>query len=268
MKICHSCGAYNSDERMFCVDCNEMLDSRLSDEHQEEMENKIKSTTEKLYNRNDPLHISLYDKIVGIGCIAASALLLVLGFALMLKNRGEAYPFVLMLFGVVGSLEAFAAQMGWNLELMRLSIHYNNVDDLTPSSFYKFSRKFSETVCLIICIVGIVITLASVVHPPVVDYANTLYNYYNIERDLTVEDRVAENPEMWEEIIGGGNYTVKKYIKHLEGCHIISAREQLMIKAITEIKDLDLDYRYYTEANQFLEDYSNEINNRKMANKK
>ncbi len=266
MKICENCGAYNSDERMFCVDCNEMLDQKISDAHQKEMDSKIKDATERLYNRNDPLHISLYDKIMGIGCIAVSVLLLVLGFALMFKNRGESYPFIiLMLFGVGGALDAFLPQIGWELEKMRLSIHYNGVDDLTPSDFYKFSRKFSETVCLIVCIGCAVVTLSTVVHPPVVDYANTMYNYYNTEKNLTVEDRVAENPEMWEEIISGGDYSVSQYIKHLENCHIISEREQLMIKAIIEIETLNLDYNNYTQANQFLADYSYEINNRKIT---
>ncbi len=30
MKLCEKCGAHNSDERMFCVDCSEKLGKPLS----------------------------------------------------------------------------------------------------------------------------------------------------------------------------------------------------------------------------------------------
>lgn len=257
MKICENCGAYNSDDRMFCVDCNEKLDSKISNAHQKEIDAKIKKTTEKLFNRGDPLYVSVFDKIMGIGCVIASLLLLIFAFILMLKNRGTSDPFIFLIFGVLGAVEAFIPKMNWELEKLRLSLTVSNSDDLSPSSFYRFSRKLSETVCFIICLVGAVITVGAAIHPPVMEYARDMSNTvidFNVQ---TVEETVEANPEKWEEIISGGDYTVSKYLEHLKNCNYIGKTESIMIEAIIEIENLDLDYKEYTFAETFLEDYEN-----------
>ncbi len=163
MKLCENCGAHNSDERMFCVDCNEKLDAKISSAHQKELDEKTKALTEKLYNRDNPLYVSLFDKIVGIGCTVCSVILFVGAIILMFKNRGTSDPFLFLLFGVLGAVEAFIPKINWGLEKLRLSFWVNNVDDLSPSEFYKFSRKFSETVCFIICAVGAVLTIQIII---------------------------------------------------------------------------------------------------------
>ena len=39
MKVCDKCGAYNSNNRMFCVDCNEKLND--SEDLQQDVKSKI-----------------------------------------------------------------------------------------------------------------------------------------------------------------------------------------------------------------------------------
>lgn len=255
MKICQNCGAYNSDERMFCVDCNEKLSDTINPEQQKEALAKTDATIEKLYNKKDPLYVSLFDKIVGVACIIFSSLLLVLGFVLMLKDRGTSIPFYLIIFGVVGALEAFLPQISWELKKLSLSFKVNNVDDLTPSSFYLIGRKIGATVCLIICLVGAVFTAKEVVHPPVIKIADTLSYVVVDYTSPTVEEIVENFPEEWDEIISGGGYTVSKYLGHLKKCNFIGKREQLMMKAIIEIEDLDMDFNDYSDAGYFILDY-------------
>ncbi len=263
MKICRKCGAYNSDERMFCIDCNEKMSDKINPEQQKEALAKTGATIEKLYNKKDPLYVSLFDKIVGVACIIFSSLLLVLGFVLMLKDRGTSIPFYLIIFGVVGALEAFLPQISWELEKLSLSFKVNNVDDLTPSSFYLIGRKIGATACLVICLVGAVFTAKEVVHPPVIEMADTL-SYSTIDyKSPSVEEIIEHFPEEWDEIISGGEYTVSQYLGHLKKCNFVGKREQLMMKAIIEISDFDMDYHSYTDISHFIVDYEYETQMKK-----
>lgn len=259
MKICQKCGAYNSDERIFCVDCDEKLSDKIDAEKQDAIEEKIAGKIDRLYNQKDPLYVSLYDEIIGIGCIIFSLILFILGTALMLKERGSSVPFVLIIFGVIGAFDGLSPQIGWELEKLRLSFRVNDVDDLTPSGFYLSCRRIAITVCLIICIIGSVFTAKAIIHPPVIEIANTL-SYAVVDfTSPTAEEIIEHFPEEWEEIISGDGYTVSQYLEHLKKCNFIGKREQIMMKAIIEISDLDMDYRAYTSPDQFILDYNFEM---------
>ncbi len=150
MKICESCGAHNSDERMFCVDCNEKLGDKLSPQQEKIAKQSLMSATERLYNRNEPLYVSLFDKIVGIGCGVSAVALFVAAVILMVINKGIGELFLGVLLGAFGAVEAFFPQLSWRLEQLRLGFQYNGAEDLTPGFAYNFGRKFFETVCLIL----------------------------------------------------------------------------------------------------------------------
>ncbi len=255
MKICQNCGAYNSDERMFCVDCNEKLSDTVNPEQQKEASAKIDATIEKLYNKKDPLYVSLYDKIVGVSCIVVSLLLFILGFVLMFKNRGSSLPFWCIIFGAIGALEALIPQISWELEKMSLSLRVNNVDDLTPSSFYLAGRKIGATMCLVVCLVCAVFATKDVVHPPVIEIANTLSTSTVGYKNSSVDEITEHFHEEWEEIISGGDYTVSSYLKYLKKANFLGKREKIMIKAIIEIRDLDMDYSSYSDISHFMADY-------------
>lgn len=87
MKICDKCGALNSDNRFFCVDCSEKLGDPVSAREQQSIEQEINSGIETIYNRNDPLYVSLFDRVMGIISligIAVSLVLLAVGLFLKL----------------------------------------------------------------------------------------------------------------------------------------------------------------------------------------
>ena len=259
MKICQNCGAYNSDERMFCVDCNERLLDEIDAELQKELNAKSDAVIEKLLNKKDPLYVSLYDKIVGIGCIAVSIILIILGFILMFKDRGTSVPFILSFLGFAAAVDALVPRVGWELEKMRLGLRVNNVDDLIPSNFYLKGRKIVVTVFLVICLVGTALTVNNVVHPPVIQYADTLSLLVIDYKNPTIEEIIENSPEKWDEIISGGGYTVSKYLGHLKKCNFIGKRERLMMKAIIEIEDLDMDFNDYSDAGYFILDYEYKV---------
>ena len=259
MKVCQKCGAYNSDERVFCVDCNERLSDKINSAEQKVIEDKIDANIEKLYNKKDPLYVSVFDKIIGFGCIVFSLLLLILGVALMFKDRGSMFPFTLIIFGIIGALDALLPQLGWELEKLSLSFRVNDVDDLTPSSFYLSGRRIAITVCLIICIIGAVFTAKEVVHPPVIQIADTL-SYSVVDGEILTVEEIKENfPKEWDEIISGGGYTVYEYLGHLKKSYFIGERERILIEAIIEIRDLDMDSSDYNSLNEFIMDYEHEM---------
>ncbi len=41
MKICTKCGAYNSDERVFCVDCSEKLGDKISASDEKQAHDRV-----------------------------------------------------------------------------------------------------------------------------------------------------------------------------------------------------------------------------------
>ena len=81
------------------------------------------------------------DKIGGIlGLIFVTAMVIAW---IVLGDQREAgiWPFAGILFGLCGIAEAFFPKIGWELEKFRLSFWANGADDLTPSTFYRWSRK-------------------------------------------------------------------------------------------------------------------------------
>ena len=75
MKLCEKCRCENADTRVFCVDCGATLGEKLSSAQEAEHQQNRIDNIEKLYNRNDPLYVGLFDKLVGaiaiLGCVAS-----------------------------------------------------------------------------------------------------------------------------------------------------------------------------------------------------
>ncbi len=135
MKLCKQCGAHNSDERMFCVDCGERLAKPLSQQEEEQLRKTAQEKMEKIYRTTDPLQVNLLDKIMG----CASAVGLVATFIRMLIATGEPTPFsafwlCLVLFSwsvvasvVPGVLWAMGRRRRW--------------DDGHPGVWYNITRR-------------------------------------------------------------------------------------------------------------------------------
>ncbi|MBQ8683658.1 MAG: hypothetical protein IJ518_03980 [Clostridia bacterium] len=144
MRICSKCGAYNADERRFCVDCSEILPDPLSASEQEAVESQISESMETLYARTDPLAVTRFDKIFGWICLGGLAALLVLAVIdLVTEYRCDSPESYLCsaLFLVVGAVEAFVPKITWTLEKIRLSWHISNAEEAEPSEAYRIFRR-------------------------------------------------------------------------------------------------------------------------------
>lgn len=146
MKVCKKCGALNSDNRFFCVDCHEKLGDAVSEREQDDIEQSIDTALENLYNDNDPLYVSRFDKVMGglslVGAVASLALLVV-GFV---TKRDFVFLWVAVFFFALTAVEALVPKFMWSLEQLRLSFRISNSEDAEPSMFYKTSRK----ICIVI----------------------------------------------------------------------------------------------------------------------
>ena len=155
MKICEKCGAYNSDNRMFCVDCNE----KLNDNDNENLQQDVKSKIDELYNKKDPLHVSTVDKVFGyisiLGVVATKA---VFFFNCFKEKSCEYLGWALIAFAVT-IFEAFCARTSWEFEKMRLSFRVNGSSDLEPSDFYIIRRKIAIIIATLLGILMLVINL-------------------------------------------------------------------------------------------------------------
>ena len=113
MKLCEKCGAYNSDERMFCVDCSEKLGDALSVQEEERLDAGIDAKINKLYNAKDPLHVSTFDRVCGFVCVACLlALLVLIGFGCLGRRPWAELEMLFYgcVFCVVGAFDAFLPQ--------------------------------------------------------------------------------------------------------------------------------------------------------------
>ena len=146
MKACDKCGALNSDNRFFCVDCHEKLGDAVSEQEQGNIEQNIDTALENLYNDNDPLYVSRFDKVMGflslVGAVA-SIVLLVVG---LVTKRDFTLLWVAVFFFALTAVEALVPKFMWSLEQLLLSFRISNSEDAEPSVFYKTSRK----ICIVI----------------------------------------------------------------------------------------------------------------------
>ncbi len=158
MKICEKCGAHNSDDKMFCVDCNEKLGNKLSASQERKIREEVSGQIDAMYNKKDPLYVSSFDKIIG----AISAVGLMTTLVLMLLSGLTHQDIKILLcagiFLLVAVIEALVPQVSWTLEKVRLSFTVLAADDLEPSDFYLKGRKIG-----IVCAVafGIIMLVAS-----------------------------------------------------------------------------------------------------------
>ncbi len=236
MKVCGKCGALNSDNRFFCVDCHEKLGDAVSERERNDIEQDIDTALENLYNDNDPLYVSRFDKVMGFLSLvgaAASLALLVVGFV---TKRDFGFLWVAIACLVLAAVEALVPRFTWSLEQLRLSRIINGAEDAEPSAFYKTSRK----ICILIGAgVGIAVLLITVLdfrHPPIVAYISDIAATESVAMSSNLKDYIDANPEKWEEIIAAGDYAVNVFIDKLEAADTTGLEKLLMIKAITAIK--------------------------------
>ncbi len=145
MKVCDKCGALNSDNRFFCVDCHEKLGDAVSEQERDKIEQSIDTTLENLYNDNDPLYVSRFHKVMGFLSLVGALASLVLFVISLVTKRDFSFLWIGILFFALTVVEALVPRFTWSLEQLRLSLIIND-SDAEPSAFYKTSRK----ICIVI----------------------------------------------------------------------------------------------------------------------
>ena len=113
MKVCAKCGAHNSDERSFCVDCNEKLGDKLSTLEEQQMRNNVNKKIEEMYNSKNPLYVSVFDKIIGVVSLIGLLCSLVLVVINKVTERSFEFLWIGVIFFLLASIEAFVPKLTW-----------------------------------------------------------------------------------------------------------------------------------------------------------
>jgi len=143
MKICKKCNAYNSDNRRYCVDCQTILGESISKEEELAVRENMDKKMNKLYRRDDPFYVDVYDKIIGVTSIAGLIILITVKFIIYMTNKLDEHSTLGFIVFVAAIFISLFPQIGWGIEKIRLSFIISNADDVTPSYFYFICRKTS-----------------------------------------------------------------------------------------------------------------------------
>lgn len=157
MKVCDKCGAYNSDDRMFCVDCDEKLDDNQFNSEDENTQQDIQSKIDELYDKK--LNVSVFDKIIGfVSLVGVVATIVVFISNAITQTSCEYLGWALIAFALSG-FEAFCPRIDWELEKLALSFRVSSSSDLEPSDFYFIRRKSAIIIATLLGIFMLVINL-------------------------------------------------------------------------------------------------------------
>lgn len=146
MKICENCGACNSNNRLFCVDCSEKLGKKLSKNEELMKREQINENIENLYNESDPLHVDKTDKIIGVISLCGIAVSIILFIMGAFTDYKFELGFYALVFYTCAAAEALLPRLLWEFEKIDLSRKIYGAEDAEPSDFYKTGRKISEIV--------------------------------------------------------------------------------------------------------------------------
>ena len=255
MKICEKCGAHNSDERSFCVDCNEKLGDKLSELQEKRLKNDLSEKIEGLYNKKDPLYVSRSDKIIGVLSLLGVLCSLVLMIIGKITERDFQIMWVGIVFFLLTSIEALMPRVTWELEKMRLSFTINGADDAEPSDFYIYCRKAAIIISAAVGIVILVFNILDFRYPPIRKYISQIAATESVAHSSIAQDYIKANPEKWKKIIKTEDYAVSLFISELKKARETGLEERLMMEAITEING-KTDF-VYNNKDDFLFFYNN-----------
>lgn len=141
MKICPACGAHNSDDRFFCIDCNEKLENKLSETDEQKIRDSVNDKIEDMYNAKDPLYVSKANKIMGIISVIGAICCLILTLIGIFVHHRLSYANIGLIFFLITSIEALFPEVFWTLTQMKLRFWINDPYSAEPSDFYRLSRN-------------------------------------------------------------------------------------------------------------------------------
>ncbi len=254
MKICAKCGAYNSDERIFCVDCSEKLGDKISAIDEQQAHNSINEKIEEMYNKKDPLYVSKFDKVMGLVSLIGVLCSVILIVICKVTERDFDFLWVGIVFFLLTSVEAFIPKVTWAIEKIRLSFLIQDADNAEPSRFYIACRKASIVISMLVGIVILVAAFLNFRYPPLKKYIADIAATESVTLSSHTKDYISANPEKWQKIIKSCDYTVAVFLSELKEADNTGLEEQLMMAAIIEISGKE-DVSY-TNKDDFLFAYS------------
>ncbi len=254
MKICTKCGAYNSDDRKFCVDCSEKLGNVLSASEERQMRDNLNKRMDEMYNRNEPLYVSKFDKAIGavsIAGILCCAALLIIG---KITQRSFELLWAGIIIFLLACVEAFMPKVTWAVRKLRLRFSVSNARIAEPSRFYMYCRKAAVVFMAVMGIVILATNLRDFKHPPIRRYISDIAATESVEAGSSTRDYINANPDKWEKILNEGDYTIGIFVSELEKADSTGLDEWLMMEAVTEISGIN--DMFYTNKDDFLLVYS------------
>lgn len=159
MKRCPKCGAVYADQKQYCVDCNERLREPLSAFEEEKVNAAIEKSMEKISNKIDPLHVSVFDIIMGVFSIICIGVLIISIIISGIIRKMTFVPFVAIFFFALATAEALIPQTMWEIEKFFLSFRIENADDMVPTVLYKYARKVAAVMLAGLGMVFLVLTV-------------------------------------------------------------------------------------------------------------
>lgn len=162
MKKCKNCGALQSDKHFFCIDCNKKLDAPLSDEDKAKEEAHIEKTIQNLSNKSDYFYVSKSDKTTTILLGILSLLHIIL--MIIRKDFYREYylywiVFIIIVLSISVSINVRFPRISWNLYKLRFYLAVDNIDDIEPSNFMLWARRFVPRVILLLVIMAFIVML-------------------------------------------------------------------------------------------------------------
>lgn len=149
MKICTKCGAFNSDNRSFCIDCGKKLGKKLSPLEEEKANAALNEKLDEMYNKNDPLYVNLFDKIMGYLSLALALGTFIFIIISLFISVNSGILWFSVLFFILASLEALVPEIMWAIEKVRLGMTISDADSVLPSSLYLIMRRVVTVILFI-----------------------------------------------------------------------------------------------------------------------
>jgi hypothetical protein len=162
MKRCSKCGTIHDNSKFFCIDCYSSLGAPLSEEEEAEVNDKIKETITNLSNRADYFYVSKTDKImIYLLCISSAlhALLMLIRAEFYRENHLFPLGVCLILLAIATCIDLRFPRMSWELFKLRFALSIENPDDMEPSGFMLWFRRFTSKIILAVLVVAFIIFL-------------------------------------------------------------------------------------------------------------
>lgn len=176
MKKCKNCGALQSDKYFYCIDCNKKLDAPLSEEDEAKEQDKIKNNIQNLSNKSDYFYVSKSDRTIALllGILSAlHVILMIIRIDFYMEYYLHWFVLIIVILSISISIDMRFPKISWNLYKLKFYFSINNIDDLEPSIFMLWYRRFLPKVILSLIIIAFIIMLiASFTYKPGANISN------------------------------------------------------------------------------------------------